>query len=273
VPPKSVDDVAPSLRLDMGAKEITEPDYQLARGCLVDQLVGQSMAHICGLGYLVDPAHVRTTLRSILTYNTRAGFFDHFNCLRSFVLGDETALLMASYPKGRPRNPFPYFTEVMTGFEYTAAVGMLYEGDTADGLRVIRDIRDRYDGRKRSPFDEAECGHHYARAMASWAAVPALSGFAWDGRTKAMAFDPVVADNPVVSDDPAVADVAAEGTYFWSNGEAWGTCRIGAGGRSAELRVLRGGLVLKSFRLGDGLAKTFKQARTLQAGDSVRIDL
>ena len=174
---------------------------------------------------------------------------------------------MASYPKGRPRNPFPYFTEVMTGFEYTAAVGLLYEGDTADGLKVIRDIRDRYDGRKRSPFDEAECGHHYARAMASWAAVPALSGFAWDGRTKAMTFNPVAADNPVV------ADGAAEGTFFWSNGDAWGICRIGAGGRSAELRVLRGGLILKSFSLGDGPAKTFKQARTLQAGDSVRIEL
>jgi hypothetical protein len=44
------------------------------------------------------------------------------------VLGDETALLMASYPKGRPKNPFPYFTEVMTGFEYTAAVGLLCRG-------------------------------------------------------------------------------------------------------------------------------------------------
>jgi hypothetical protein len=63
-----------------------------------------------------------------LKYNRQGGFYDHFNCLRSFVLGDETALLMASYPKGRPKNPFPYFTEVMTGFEYTAAVGLLCRG-------------------------------------------------------------------------------------------------------------------------------------------------
>mgnify|MGYP006291574169 FL=1 len=28
------------------------PKYQLAKGCLVDQLVGQYMAHICNLGYL-----------------------------------------------------------------------------------------------------------------------------------------------------------------------------------------------------------------------------
>jgi non-lysosomal glucosylceramidase len=253
-PPKSVEDVAPSLRLDMGAKDVTEPDYQLAKGCLVDQLVGQFMAHVCGLGYLVEPAHIKTTLRSILKYNTQMGFFDHFNCLRSFVLGDETALLMASYPKGRPRNPFPYFTEVMTGFEYTAAVGMLYEGDVENGLKVIRDIRARYDGEKRSPFDEAECGHHYARAMASWAAVPALSGFAWDGVAKAMSFG------------------AKDGSYFWSNGDAWGTCRIGPGGKSAELRVLHGGLQLRSFRLGTAAPRTFKQPRAVPEGATIRID-
>ncbi len=89
--PESAEDVAPSLRLDMGAKVVTEPDYQLGQGCLVDQLVGQYMAHVCGLGYLVDPAHVRTALASVLKYNRRRGFFEHFNCLRSFVLGDETA--------------------------------------------------------------------------------------------------------------------------------------------------------------------------------------
>ena len=251
-PPKSVEDVAPSLRLDMGAKDITEPDYQLGQGCLVDQLVGQFMAHVCGLGYLVDAAHVKTTLRSIVKYNTQEGFSDHFNCLRSFVLGDETALLMASYPKGRPKNPFPYFTEVMTGFEYTAAVGMLYEGDKENGLKVIRDVRARYDGKKRSPFDEAECGHHYARAMASWAAVLALTGFEWNGVEKAMAFG------------------VNEGTFFWSNGEAWGTCRVG-GGKTAELSVLHGGLSLKSFRLGSAAPRTFKQPKTITAGEMIKV--
>jgi uncharacterized protein (DUF608 family) len=254
-PPKSVEDVAPSLRLDMGAKNVTEPDYQLGQGCLVDQLVGQFMAHVCGLGYLVDPAHVRTALRSILKYNTLNRADGHFNCLRSFVLGDETALLMASYPKGRPRNPFPYFTEVMTGFEYTAAVGMLFEGDRDNGLKVIRDIRARYDGRKRSPFDEAECGHHYARAMASWAAIAALSGFAWDGVDKAMAFG------------------AEPGTFFWSNGDAWGTCRVGPGGRTAELSVLHGTLTLKSFRLGGSFARSLKRPAVIQAGGSLNLAL
>jgi non-lysosomal glucosylceramidase len=102
--------------------------------------------------------------------------------------------------------------------------------------------------------------------MASWAAVPALSGFAWDGRAKAMTFNPVVADAPVV------ADSAAEGTFFWSNGDAWGTCKIGPGGHSAELRVLHGDLALKSFRLGSAPAKAFKQTKDLKEGQTVRVD-
>jgi uncharacterized protein (DUF608 family) len=254
-PPKDLKEIAPGLVIGMGSKDLSNPDYQLGKGCLVDQLAGQYMAHVCGLGYLVDPGHVRTTLQSILKYNRQRGFYDHFNCLRSFVLGDETALLMASYPKGRPTNPFPYFTEVMTGFEYTAAVGMLYEGDVAQGLECIRDIRARYDGRKRSPFDEAECGHHYARAMASWAAVLALSGFRFSGVEKSMTF------------------AANEGTYFWSNGWAWGTCTIKPEGQKlrAELRVLHGELELKTFRLDQRGVKKFKGGLLLKTGEKTEV--
>jgi uncharacterized protein (DUF608 family) len=254
-PPKDLKEIAPGLVVGMGSKDLTRPDYQLGQGCLVDQLVGQTMAHVCGLGYLVDPGHVRTTLRSILKYNRRRGFSGHFNCLRSFVLGEETALLMASYPKGRPRNPFPYFTEVMTGFEYTAAVGMLYEGDVDNGRECIRDIRDRYDGLKRSPFDEAECGHHYARAMASWAAVLALTGFHYSGVDKSMTF------------------AAREGTCFWSNGSAWGICRIIAEGRGfrVELRVLSGELKLGRLRLGETGEKRFKPAIRLGPGEKADV--
>ena len=153
--------------------------------------------------------------------------------MRSYVLGDEAALLMASYPHSRPANPFPYFTEVMTGFEYAAAVGMLYEGQIEEGLRCIKNIRDRYDGCKRSPFDEAECGHHYARAMAAWGAVLALTGFGYSAVEKRMTF------------------AAQEGTFFWSNGYAWGTCALKKTGHAYEivLSVLAGTLKLTTFGL------------------------
>jgi non-lysosomal glucosylceramidase len=253
-PPKDESQIAASLLVGMGAKDPLHPDYQLGSGCLVDQLVGQYMAHVCGLGYLVEPQHVRTTLASIMKYNYRDNLYDHFNCMRSFALGDEAVLLMADYPKDRPQNPFPYFSEVMTGFEYTAAVGMLYEGQTKPGLKCIQNIRNRYDGRKRSPFDEAECGHHYARAMASWAAVLACTGFQYSGVDKAMTFVPNA------------------GRYFWSNGYAWGICTMKKAGRgmSVELSVLQGELTLSRFSLRDFGSADFQKPVTIPAGSAAQ---
>ncbi|MFW5856435.1 MAG: GH116 family glycosyl-hydrolase [Planctomycetota bacterium] len=233
--PEAPDAIPPSLRIGLGG-ETTKVEYQLGAGCLVDQLVGQTMAHVCGLGYLHDPEQVRTTLQSIYRHNRRIGFHGHFNPMRSYVLGDETALLMASYPHGhRPKNPFPYFGEVMTGFEYTAAVGMLYEGEESDALQCIRDIRARYDGAKRNPFDEAECGRHYARAMASWAAVPAWTGFRYDGVEKTLHLAP------------------REGRYCWSTGDAWGTYTLAQteGGWSLRLAATEGSLPVTSVLVGD----------------------
>jgi uncharacterized protein (DUF608 family) len=233
-PPKDPKDIAEGLLVGMGATDLSEPICQLGAGCLVDQLVGQFLSEVCGLGYLVDRAHVRKTLKSIIKYNRRAGFNSHFNHMRSFVLGDETALLMASYPKGRrPKRPFPYFTEVMTGFEHTVAVHLLYEGMIREGLQCLQDVRDRYDGRKRNPFDEAECGHHYGRAMVTWAAVLALTGFQYSGVSQAMQFK------------------ARPGRFFWSNGYAWGTCRLKktAAGWNVELNVMHGTLKLRTFTL------------------------
>ena len=244
--------VAEGIKLPQSTSRPDSEDYQLGPGCLVDQLVGQFVAHVCGLGYLVQPEHVRLALASILRYNGRDSFAGHFNNMRSFVLGDESGLLMADYPRARPRNPFPYYNEVMTGFEYAAAVGMCYEGMEPEGLRCIQAIRRRYDGRKRSPFDEAECGHHYGRAMASWAAVLAWAGFRYSGVTHSMAFR------------------ARAGTWFWSNGAAWGTCRQRAAddGTEVVLQVLHGSLTLRHFELTGVAGFDLQPALVLDAGDS-----
>jgi uncharacterized protein (DUF608 family) len=210
-------EVAKGLRHTMGASDPANPDFQLGAGCLVDQLVGQYTAHILGLGYLTDKENVHKTLKAILKHNHLDNFQDHFNPMRDYVLGNESALLMAGYPEGkRPKAPFPYFAEVMTGFEHTVAIHMLYEGMTDEGLKVMSDVRERYDGARRNPFDEAECGHHYARAMASWAAINALTGFQYSAVDGTMTFD------------------APDGTYFWSTGHAWGTVNISNGKTDIE---------------------------------------
>jgi len=203
--------VRAGLVIGMGGKNPTNPDYQLGAGCLVDQLAGQVNAHFEGLGHLLDPEHEREALRAVLAHNRRHGFEAHFNHMRSYVLGDETALLMASYPRGRrPARPFPYYTEVMTGFEYCVALHLAQEGLVRDALKVVRDIRARYDGRKRNPFDEAECGHHYARAMNSWGLLAALTGFHYSAHSGALTF----------------AASPRRVRWFWTAGSAWGRVEL-----------------------------------------------
>ena len=74
----------------------------------------------------------------------------------------------------KPKKPFPYYGENMTGFEYVVAANLAQRGRFAEAEKVVGDIRNRYDGRKRNPFDEAECGHHYSRALAAWSVLKAF---------------------------------------------------------------------------------------------------
>ena len=103
-----------------------------------------------------------------MRWNFRPDFTRHFNNMRTYCAGDEAVLLMGSWPRGRLKTPFPYFGEVMTGFEYVAAAEMVFQGMDAEAVRVVKAVRDRHDGLKRNPFSEPECGHNYARSMASW---------------------------------------------------------------------------------------------------------
>ena len=172
------DTIAPGLISGMGAVDTEKPDLQLGEGCLVDQLLGQYFAHIVDLGPLLDSANVRKALQSIYRYNYKHNMYNWESVQRVYALNDEAALVICDYAnRPRPENPFPYFAEVMTGFEYAAAALMMAEGMVAQGVEVISNVRRRYDGERRNPWNEAECGHHYARAMASWSAVLMLSGF------------------------------------------------------------------------------------------------
>jgi hypothetical protein len=48
----------------------------------------------------------------------------------------------------------------------------------------VRTCRDRYNGRVRNPFNEYECGHWYARAMASYGLLQGLTGVRYDAVEK-----------------------------------------------------------------------------------------
>ena len=235
--------IAPPLQSKLGAEDPENPDFQMGEGCLVDQLVGQYVAEYAGLGPLVDPARIRKTLESIYTYNYKRALHDHNSVQRIFALNDEAALIICDYGKARrPRVPFPYFAEIMTGFEYSAAVLMLAYGMVPQGLECIENIRRRYDGERRNPWDEAECGHHYARAMAAWSAIVVLSGFRYDASRKRLAVAPV--HRP------------SNAACFWSVAGAWGVFRhrFQKGAFELSLAVREGTLPLQTVELARTIA-------------------
>ncbi len=211
--------------------------YQHGLGCLSDQLLGQLHAHALGLGDLLPHAHVRKAIKSVFDYNFLDDFRNHANCQRTYVLNGEAGLLLCTWPNGgRPKFPFPYSDEVWTGVEYHVAAELIYDGWLREGLRIVEALRDRHDGLSRSPWDEVECGHHYARSMSSWTVLLALSGQQADLGRETLTFDPVIE----ASGDPNRFDC------FWSNGRAWGRYtqrRDGADGEwSPEIEVLGGTL-------------------------------
>ncbi len=249
-PAKSKNDIAFGLSAGMGAKDVSNPDFQIGEGCLVDQLVGQNMAFICGLGYLADSNHIKKALQSIWKYNHVNTFGDHFNNMRSYALGDESGLMLTAYPdpSKRPAVPLSYGFEAWTGLEYTAATGMIYEGLNNEAQQVITDVRNRYDGYKRNPFNEEECGNHYARAMASWSTIIALSGFNYSGVSKTF----------TITTKP--------GNYFWSNGHAWGSAIVS--GNKLSISVHYGKLDVQTVRLNDGRLLKLKKQITIAENNS-----
>ncbi len=167
------------------------PKYQYGNGCLSDQLLGQLFAEITGLGDLYKGKNIDKTVDSIFKYNFKENFFDHANVQRVYALDDEAGTVLCSWPKGeKERFPFPYSEEVWTGIEYTVAALLAYRGRTEKALKIVEAVRERYNGVKWNPFDEVECGHHYARAMASYALLLAFSGFSADMPNKKLTFAP-----------------------------------------------------------------------------------
>jgi len=220
--------IAPNLVSDMGSANTETPEYQVGGGCLLDQLIGQYLAEVAGLGPLVSAANIRKTLESIWRYNYKRTLVGHDCVERTYVLNDEPALMVCDYGKAeRPHVPFPYYAESWTGLEYLAAAHLLFAGMTREGVEAVRNVRARYDGERRNPWNEPECGHHYARAMSSWSTLLAASGFRYHGG------------------EQSVAIQAAPGfRCFWSTATAWGTFRVTAAG--ATLRVDHGTLAVRT---------------------------
>lgn len=118
--------------------------------------------------------------------------------------------MICSYPPGRkkPLIPIPYCEETMHGFEYQVASHMLRHHMEEEGLACVKAVRDRYDGYKRNPWNEMECGSNYSRSLSSYALLLAYSGFVCNMYRKRVGFHPIHNDT---------------WNFFWSLDSGFGT--------------------------------------------------
>lgn len=213
-------------------ENVDQYPYQFGEGCLSDQLLGQTMAYLAGLGQLLPEDRLNSAIRAVYRHNFLTGP-ERKECLqRLYVAQDEPGLVLCSWPNGgTPRFPFVYSGEVWTGIEYQVATLLVYQGMMEEAEHLVSAVRRRFDGVRRSPWNEMECGFYYARAMASWGLLIAMSGFECDAAHGYLKFAPK----------------QKEGRVFWSMGGAWGRARFE--GSRFELRLSQGCLKLKTVSI------------------------
>ncbi len=175
---------------------------------------------------------------------------------RIYALNDEPAVLVCDYGKGtRPQSPFPYYAEAWTGIEYLFGAQLMFAGMVREGIQCFENVRRRFDGERRNPWDEPECGHHYARAMSAWSGVLALSGFSYHAAEKSAVAAPRL-HAPVFSS-------------FWSAASGWGKFTLTAENGRTRLRlaVIEGTLPLRQLTVA---AKPSGQSTLTVGGQAIR---
>jgi uncharacterized protein (DUF608 family) len=236
------------------------------RGCHIDQVLGQSWACQCGLPRVLPKRETDAALDALWKYNfapDAGGYAIAHTAIkghRVYAAPGEAGLLMTTWPQGGDDLAVPgmankredfltwlgaggYFDECMTGFEYQVAAHMIYEGEpdserVIHGLAIARAIHDRYAPAKRNPFNEIECGDHYARAMAAYGVFLAVCGYTYHGPQGRLGFAPRI--NP--------------GNFraAFTTAEGWGTFSQSAepGRQRAEFDLRFGKLRLQTLTLG-----------------------
>jgi len=244
--------------VDLGA----HPQYQYGRGCLADQVFGQAWADLTGLGDIYPADETLSALRSIWRYNWApdVGVQNKLHpAERDYADPGEAGLFICTWPHSpHPgENGVRYRDEVWTGIEYQVATSMLCAGMTEEALSIVKAVDDRYQPNKHNPWNEVECGDHYARAMASWGVLLAVEGYSYNGPDSTLGFAPRLQPENFRG--------------FFSAAEGWGILgqRRSAGLQANSIQVSHGRLPLRELDLELPAGVTSKSVAVSLGGQSV----
>jgi non-lysosomal glucosylceramidase len=220
-------------------------------GCHIDQVMGQSWAFQVNLGRVFDEEYSRKALQALWKYNFAPDVGPYraaYKPGRWYAMPGEAGLLMCTFPRKdwdfekacgkRDKMTFAgYFNECMNGFEYQAAGHMVWEGMVQEGLAITRAVHDRYHPSRRNPWNEVECGDHYARSMASYGVFLAACGYEYHGPRGHLGFAPRLS--------------AGDFRAAFTTAEGWGTFAQKREGRTqrATVDIKHGRLRLRTLEI------------------------
>ncbi len=196
-------------------------------GVMADQINGDwFIRQTTGTG-LLDNRKVKSSLRSILDACSHpAGFLA--NCAWPEG-GDAGTSRQKTDQAGTP----------WSGVEYAVAAHMILLGMEREGLKVARNVWDRYE-RMGLRFNHIECGGHYYRALSSWAVYLALGGWIVDVLNRTLKLR--MGRKPLQS--------------VLATADAWGVLNVD--GKTISLEIRCGALKLKTIEI---TGKRFEKAR------------
>ena len=262
-------------------------------GCLIDQVMGQGWAFQVGLDRVLPEEKTKAALAAIWKYNFTPDVGPYRKerpAGRWYALPGEAGTLMCSWPRGdqlRVTKGFDYyFNECMNGFEHQVAGHMIAEGMLLEGFAIERAVHDRYHGSKRNPWNEVECGDHYARSMASYGVFLSVCGFSYDGPAGHLGFAPKLTPEnfkaPFTTAEGwgSFRQTIEPGTLQAEIALKWGRLRVRSlalastkAPASARVQVGATTLTVTLSHLDGRTVLTLPSELSVQAGDTIRITL
>ncbi len=270
-------------------------------GCEIDQAFGQSWAFQVGLGRVLPEKETRSALQALWRYNFSPDvgpYRQAYKPGRWYAMAGEAGLLMCTfprsdwdYPQAAGKGPdwaAGYFNECMNGFEYQVAGHALWEGLLTEGLAITRAVHDRYHAARRNPWNEVECGDHYARSMASYGVYLAACGYEHHGPKGRLGFAPRLTPG-----DFRAAFTAAEGwgTFTQKTEQPvtrcsvqvrWGTLRLrtlalAPGGNASPIKAsvtLRGQMIEATVSVQGGKTEIqLREETVIREGETLEVEL